>query len=67
MFKRRLDRISLDVDLLVARRRADDCTHGSPSWDAAMGLVQELEDELREVEAAPDAAEDRLELAPTGN
>lgn len=63
MFQRQLDRTSLDVDLLIARRRADACTPGSPSWDAAMGLVEELEDELRQVERTPRVSDDRLALA----
>lgn len=67
MSQRRLDRISLDLDLLIARRRADACTPGSPSWDAAMGLVEDLEDELHQLEEAPDALPERMVLAPSSN
>ena len=67
MYKRRLDQMSRDVDLMIARRRADACTPGSPSWDAAMGLVQELEDEIRQIEATPDAPDERLVLTQLRN
>ncbi len=59
--------MTLDVDLLIARRRADACTPGSPSWDAAMGLVEELEAELRQIEAMPKLPDDRLLLAQAYN
>jgi hypothetical protein len=59
MYQRRIDRLGIDLDLLIARRRADACTLGSPSWDAAMGLVQELEDALRQI---GETADPQLEL-----
>ncbi len=59
--------MSIDLDLLVARRRADACTPGSPSWDAAMGLVQELEDEMRRLEQASEAPEDAGVFAQIAN
>jgi hypothetical protein len=61
-----LERTSLDHDLTIARRRADACTAGSPAWDAAMGLVQELEDELRRIEQASEITNDVLVLARSG-
>ena len=64
---RSLDRMSLDVDLLIARRRAESCTLGSPSWDAAMGLVEELEDALRQVESRAESADERPVLAQACN
>ena len=67
MHQRRLDRLSLDLDLLIARRRADACLPGSPSWDAAMGLVQELEEALQELERAPETRQDHLVLWPASN
>ncbi len=67
MYQRGLDRTSLDGDLLIARRRADAYTPGSPSWDAAMGLVEDLEDEQRQVETNFDASDDRLALAQSRN
>jgi hypothetical protein len=59
VYQTSLDRLSLDGDLSVARRRADSCMHGSPSWDAAMGLVEELEDAMRKIESTPDAPDER--------
>ncbi|MBI3747546.1 MAG: hypothetical protein HY262_01655 [Chloroflexi bacterium] len=67
MHQRRLDHLSLDLDLLIARRRADACSPGSPSWDAAMGLVQELEEALQELEQAPDVRQEFLTLSPASN
>ena len=63
MYQRRIDRLSLDLDLMIARRRADACSPGSPSWDAAMALVQELEDELRRIDETPEVPVERLVLA----
>ena len=40
-----LERTSVDYALLLARRRADKRVPFSPSWDAAMGLVEDLERE----------------------
>jgi hypothetical protein len=67
MHERRIERATVDVDLVIARRRADACTPGSPSWDAAMGLVQELEDELRQVEETPDPRRESAMLASPRN
>jgi hypothetical protein len=65
MHERRPDPGMLDLDLLIARRRADACTPGSPSWDAAMGLVEELENQLRLVDASPHILDSRPVLATT--
>ena len=43
-----LDREGAERALMIARRRADACSPGGPSWDAAMGLVDDLELALRE-------------------
>ena len=40
-----LERTSVDYALLLARRRADKRVPFSPSWDAAMGLVEDLKSE----------------------
>ena len=58
--------MSLDLDLMIARRRADACRPGSPSWDAAMGHVDELEAALRQIEQIRDLPE-RLVLAQASN
>ena len=41
----KLDRMSADYALLLAKRRADKRVPFSPSWDAAMGVVEDLERE----------------------
>lgn len=45
MFHMKLDRMSADYALLLAKRRADRCVHFSPAWDAAMVAVDECERE----------------------
>jgi hypothetical protein len=40
-----LERMSVDFALLVARRRLDKRVPFTPSWDTAMGLVEDLERE----------------------
>jgi len=52
---------------VIARRRADACSPGSPSWDAAMGMVEELEDELRQVDPVSEHLAERLTLAQASN
>lgn len=52
MFRPTLDRIDVEFKLLIAQRRADQCFPYSPSWDAAMGLVDDLEAEIRLLDAA---------------
>lgn len=44
------DRDSLANDLAVARRRAWALTPYSPAWDAAMGIVEDLERALWQVD-----------------
>jgi hypothetical protein len=61
------DRMDLEFQLLIARRRADACTPGSPSWDAAMGLVVELEDELRRLDQPDDAQRGLLAVGQPSN
>ena len=39
-----------EYQLLIARRRAEQCQRGGPAWDAAMGLVDELEAEVRRID-----------------
>jgi hypothetical protein len=51
MFRPNLDRMDVEFKLLIARRRADQCVPYSPSWDAAMGLVDDLEAEIRRLDA----------------
>jgi hypothetical protein len=62
-----VDHTILDLDLVIARRRADACSPGSPSWDAAMGMVEELEDELRQVDPVSEHLAERLTLAQASN
>ena len=47
-----LDRIDAEFRLRIARLRAEQGSQGSPSWDAAMGLVDELEADLRRIDRA---------------
>ena len=49
------DRTDLELQVSIARRRAEACSPASPSWDAAMGWVVELEDELRELDRQTNA------------
>jgi hypothetical protein len=49
------DRTDLESRVSIARRRAAACSPASPSWDAAMGLVVELEDDLRELDRRTDS------------
>jgi hypothetical protein len=57
-----LERMEAEFGLLVARRRAEGCSQGSPSWDAAMGHVDELALELHRI----DQADLRRQLVPVG-
>ena len=57
------DRTDLESQVSIAKRRAAACSPASPSWDAAMGLVVELEDELRELDRRTDS---RRQLAVVG-
>jgi hypothetical protein len=54
MHRPELDREAIENALLVARKRADACSPGGPSWDAAMGLVDELEQAVRRLEQPAD-------------
>ena len=38
-----LERMTLEFNLMTAHRRADRLTRGSPSWDAAMCVVDDLQ------------------------
>jgi hypothetical protein len=38
--------VTLERDLLIARTRAAHCAPGSPSWAAAIELVEDLERQL---------------------
>jgi hypothetical protein len=55
-----LERMDAEFRLLIARRRAEQCSPGGPSWDAAMGLVDELEADLRRI---GQAVTPRIQLA----
>jgi hypothetical protein len=48
-----LERMDAESRLQDARTRAERCSQASPSWDAAMGLVDELEDEIRQLDQVP--------------
>lgn len=43
-----VDRVAIECDLAIARRRAEGDTPGSPAWDAAMEWVSDLERALAE-------------------
>jgi hypothetical protein len=43
------DRLALESDLAIARRRAEGDTPGSPAWDAAMDWVDDLERALADL------------------
>jgi hypothetical protein len=43
MYAPDLERMTLEFHLMTAQRRADRLTRGSPSWDAAMCVVDELQ------------------------
>lgn len=58
-----LERMEAEFGLLVARRRAEGCSQGSPSWDAAMGQVDELALALHRI----DQAELLRHLVPIGH
>ena len=47
-----LERMSVDYALLLAKRHADKRVPFSPSWDAAMGLVEDLEREAFRLDEA---------------
>jgi len=47
-----LERMDAEYQLLIARRRAKQCQRGGPAWDAAMGLVDELEADPRQIDQA---------------
>ena len=54
MHKPDLERMTLEFDLMAWRRRADALMPSSPSWDAAMAMVHELEDEGARLDAYAD-------------
>lgn len=51
MYRPNLERMDVEFELLIAQRRASDCSPFSPASDAAMGLVDDLEDEIRRLDA----------------
>jgi hypothetical protein len=51
MYGPKPERVDVEFKLLIAQRRADQCSPSSPSWDAAMGLVDDLEAEMRQLDA----------------
>jgi len=51
MYRPKPERIDVEFKLLIAQRRAEQCSPSSPSWDAAMGLVDDLEAEMRQLDA----------------
>lgn len=53
MYQPTLERMDVEFRLVVARTRAERCSPASPSWDAAMGLVDELEDEISRLDQLP--------------
>ena len=67
MYRHRVERLSLDLDLMIARRRADACMPGSPAWDAAMGLVEELEEAVGRLGETSDQGDEPGALAPACN
>jgi hypothetical protein len=54
MYRPNLERLDVAFKLLIAQQRADECSPSSPSWDAAMGLVDDLEAEIRVLDASAD-------------
>ncbi len=52
MYRPNQERMDVEFKLLIAQRRADQCSPSSPSWDAAMGLVDDLESEIRQLDTA---------------
>ena len=51
------DRKAVEEALMLARRRAEGCSPGGPSWDAAMGLVDDLERAMLQFEDTPEPAQ----------
>lgn len=60
MSPRTFDRARIDRELTAARRRALDLVPFSPAWDAAMGLVEDLERARWRLDRIGDA-DDRVE------
>lgn len=44
-----IDRLAIESDLAIARRRAEGDMPGSPAWDAAMDWVDDLERTLADL------------------
>jgi hypothetical protein len=61
------DRAAVELALVVARKRADACSQGGPSWDAAMGLVDDLERALRQFDEPSPPAQIRQHVSFTGS
>jgi hypothetical protein len=59
-----LERMSVDHALMVARRRAEARVPFSPAWDAAMGLVEDLEREAFQLDALMQATSRGLVRQP---
>jgi hypothetical protein len=67
MYSPEPDRTAAEYALMVARRRADACSPGGPSWDAAMGLVDDLERAVRQFDqrVEPTPIRDRAGASPS--
>ena len=46
MHRLRLQHLNIELDLVKARRRADECLPFSPSWAGAIEMVEDLERQL---------------------
>jgi hypothetical protein len=65
MWPQTVDRVRLEREVSAARLRALALVPFSPSWDAAMDVVEELERALWRLEPMP-LPEDRFESATRG-
>ena len=43
MYRLKLQLLNIDLELMIARKRAAECVPYSPAWDAAMAHVEDLE------------------------
>jgi hypothetical protein len=68
MWLQMVDRITIEADLHLARRRAWALTPYSPAWDATMAIVEDLERSLWRLEhpalAGSDHRTDEARLSP---
>ncbi len=56
MWPRDIDRVAIETDLRIARRRARDLTRFGPAWDASMALIEDLERALFGLDPVSQAA-----------